>query len=330
MIKFHKRHSIFTNIKANHNNTRQLYKIISGLMGQDNTNPLLEAHSDQELAEDFAEFFLQKIENICDKFNNTTPYTTEPNDVPQLSKFSPIHESDLLKIIKAMPTKSCELDYMGTDKIKAVLHTCILSITKIVNLSLDKGAFSNEWKTAIEKPLIKVKKKETTHSNYRPVSNLSFISKVVERCTLQQLTKHCHNHTLLPHFQSAYRKHHGCETSLLKLTNDILRDMEKHQVTSMIILDLSVAFDTVDHELLLKVLNHKFGVTDTALEWYKNYLILKKFKVSINGTYSNKKTMNFSMPQGSVQGAFLFIAHASTIQEVVKEDLTLTGFADDH
>ena len=221
--------------------------------------------------------------------------------MPQLSKLSPINESDLLKIIKAMPTKSCELDYMGTGKIKAVLHTCILPITKIVNLSLDKGAFRNQWKTAIVKPLIKVKKKGTTHSNYRPVSNLSFISKVVERCTLQQLTQHCNNHTLLPHFQSAYHKHHGFETSLLKLTNDILWGMEKQQVTSMIILDLSAAFDTVDHKLLLKVLNHKFGVTDTTPEWYKKYLILRKFKVSINGTYSKEKTLNISMPQGSVQ-----------------------------
>ena len=188
-----------------------------------------------------------------------------------------------------MPTKSCKLDYMGTDKIKAVLLTCIPSITKIVNLSLNKGAFSNQWKKAIVKLLLKAKKKGTTHSNYRPVSNLPFISKVVERCTLQQFTPHCDNHTLLPHFQITYGKHHGCETSLLKLTNDILWGMEKQQVTSMIILDLSAAFDTVDHELLLKVLKHKFGVTDMDLEWYKNYLILRKFKVSINGTYSKEK-----------------------------------------
>ena len=79
-----------------------------------------------------------------------------------------------------MPSKSCELDYMGTDKIKEVLHTCLPSITKIVNLSLEKGTFSNQWKTAIEKPLIKAKKKGTAYTNYRPVSNLSFISKVVE------------------------------------------------------------------------------------------------------------------------------------------------------
>ena len=159
MIKFYKRHSIFTKLKDNHNNPRQLYKITSSLIGQDNTNPLPDAQSNQELAEQFAGFFLQKTETIWEKFNNITLHTTEPNDVPQLTKFSPISELDLCKIIKAMPSKSCELDYMGTDKIKEVLHTCIPSITKIVNLSLEEGAFSNQWKTATVKPLIKAKKK---------------------------------------------------------------------------------------------------------------------------------------------------------------------------
>ena len=106
--------------------------------------------------------------------------------------------------------------------------------------------------------------------------------------------------------------------------------MENQQATAMIILDLSATFNTVDHELLLQVLNHKFGVTGVALDWYKYYLIPRKFKVSINGTYSNEKTMNFSVPQGSVQGAFLFIAYATTIQDVVEKDLTLTGFAGHH
>ena len=163
MIKFCKRHSIFTKIKDNHNNPRHLYKIISSLIGQDNTNPLPDAQSDQELAEQFAEFFLQKIETIQEKFNNIALHMTEPNDIPQITKFSPISEPDLCKIIKAMPSKSCELDYMGTDKIKEVLHTCIPSISKIVNLSLEKGAFSNQWKTAIVKPLIKAKKGHGIH-----------------------------------------------------------------------------------------------------------------------------------------------------------------------
>ena len=78
------------------------------------------------------------------------------------------------------------------------------------------------------------------------------------------------------------------------------------------------------------MLNHKFGITGTARVWYKSYLIPRKFKVSLNGLYSKEKTMNFSIPQGSIQGAFIFIAYASTIQEVIKEDVTLNVFADDY
>ena len=121
----------------------------------------------------------------------------------------------------------------------------------------------------------------------------------MEKCTLQQFTQHCDDHVLLPEFQSANHKHHGCETSLLKITNDILLGMDNQQVNTMVILDLNAAFETVDHQLLLKALNHKFGITGTALEWYKNYLIAKTFKVSINGSYSEENTMNFSAPQES-------------------------------
>ena len=71
----------------------------------------------------------------------------------------------------------------------------------------------------------------------------------------------------------------------MKLTNDILWGMDNQQVTLIVILDLSTAFNTVDHQLLLRVLKHKFGITGTAMEWYKNYLIPRKFKVSINGSY---------------------------------------------
>ena len=84
MIKFYKRLSIFTKIKDNHNNPRQLYKIISSLIGQENTNPLPDAQSDQEVAEQFAEFFLQKIETIWEKINNIAPHMREPNDIHNL------------------------------------------------------------------------------------------------------------------------------------------------------------------------------------------------------------------------------------------------------
>ena len=129
--------------------------------------------------------------------------------------------------------------------------------------------FSEKCKSAIVKPLIKSLFKRTIQQNYRPVSNLTFISKVVEKITLNQFTQHCEDYHLLPDYQSAYRKFHSCETSLIKLVNDLLWAMEGQEVTAVTILDPSAAIDTADHDLLLEVLNKRFGIKDKGPKWYE-------------------------------------------------------------
>ena len=191
-----------------------------------------------------------------------------------------------------------------------------------------KGTLS-EWEEALVKPLIKKPTAGQEKSNYRPVSNLSFISKVAEKVTLTQFTKHCDENKLLPAYRSAYRKNHSCETSLLKLVDDLLWAMEEQLVTAVMILHLSAAFSTVDHDLLLEVLEKRFGVTDKAKQWYCNYIKQRKFSVIIDKNKSEPRQLKCSVPQGSIQGAFLFISYTSTLDEIVK-DLTLNGFADDH
>ena len=104
--------------------------------------------------------------------------------------------------------------------------------------------------------------------------------------------------------------------------------MEQQQITIVLIMDLSAAFDKVDHDLLLDVLQGKFGITNTALKWYKNYLKPRKFQVCINGSYSSEQIMEFSIPLGSTQGAYLFICYTSTLSGIVAESLTLNGFND--
>ena len=168
-------------------------------------------------------------------------------------------------------------------------------------------------------------------TNYRPVSNLQFVSKIVEKVTLDQFTQHCNSNSLLPTYQSAYRKYYSCETSLVKLVNNILWAMEKQLVTVVVILDLSAAFDTVDHDLLLEVLGKQYGIVGMAREWYTSYLKPSTFKVCIRGKTSQPRQLDYSVSLGSVQGAFLFIAYASTLNLVVQPSrLELNGFTDDH
>ena len=230
-----------------------------------------------------------------------------------------------------MSSKTCTLDIIPTARLKEVPGTILPSLAHIVNKSLEQGVFYSNWKEALVKPLVKKKSLGTTMTNYRPVSNLQFISKIVEKVTLDQFTLHCNKNSLLPNYQLTYRKYYSCETSLVKLINDILWAMEKQLVTVVVILDISAAFDTVNHDLLLEILEKQYGIVGTARQWYTSYLKPRMFKVGIRGTTSQPRQLDYSVPQGSIQGAFLFIAYASTLDLVVQPSgLELNRFMDDH
>ena len=177
--------------------------------------------------------------------------------MPKFASFHPLTEMEVHTVILNMKSKHCELDIIPTSTLKQILDACLPAITQIVNLSLIKGEFCEEWKTAVVKSLLKNCGLDLINKNYRPISNLPFISKFVEKCMLKQLLSHCENHDLLPDFPSAYHEHYSTETSLMKLSNDILWSMERQYVTAIAIPDISAAFHTVDHEILLQILETK-------------------------------------------------------------------------
>ena len=145
-------------------------------------------------------------------------------------------------------------------------------MTAIVNISVGDGVSAKSWKEAIVRPLLKKSGLELAAKNYRPVSNLPFLSKVVETCMLVHFNSHCEKNHLLPEYQSAHRKHYSCKTALVKMMDDILWAMENQPIMAVVAIDLSAAFDTVDHDILLSVLSRKFGIQDTALRWVDSYL----------------------------------------------------------
>ena len=159
-----------------------------------------------------------------------------------------------------MQSKSCELDCLPTHILKDYIDSFIPILTKIVNLSLDRGVFSEDWKTAILRPLLKKSGLDPIDSNYRPISNLSFISKLVEWALINQFNTHCDLNGITPIHQSAYKQLHSCKTAMIKIVNDTLWAMEQKNITILVIIDLNVALDTVDHKVLLEVLHKCFGV----------------------------------------------------------------------
>ena len=194
--------------------------------------------SNEELAEEFATHFQGKIDKIRDLLKDKPQYTPTTEEVPELRQFAPLTEKQVSDVITCLKSKSCELDTIPTSILKLMQPKVTPLITKIINQSLGDGCFCKEWKTAVVRPLIKKLGLALIFPNYRPVSNLTFISKVIEQCMLLQISQHCEDYKLQPDYQSAYREHYSCETAILKVSNDILWGMEGQSITSLVALDL--------------------------------------------------------------------------------------------
>lgn len=180
MIKYSKHQMICEKINESSNDAKKLYALVNHLSGCTQENPLPINKSDEILAEEFADFFINKIRTIREKFKGIDCYHHQPVDAPIFRKFRPMTESEICKIIMSMKSKSCELDPIPTTLMKRLLPKCICIITNIVNISLETGQFYSGWKVAVVQPLLKKPGLDLVHKNYRPVSNLSFLSKVIE------------------------------------------------------------------------------------------------------------------------------------------------------
>ena len=142
--------------------------------------------------------------------------------------------------------------------------------------------------------------------NYRPVSGLSFISKLVEHVVAKQLLEHIHVHNLDNLYQSAYKAGHSTETALLSIKNGVHLSLSQGEPTALVLLNLSVAFDTIDHSTLLSCLCIWFGVGGSVLKWFTSYLTDRYQSIKIGSTLSDVCKLLFGVPQGSLLGPLLF------------------------
>ena len=205
-------------------------------------------------------------------------------------------------------------------------------ITNLINLSLTtSGTFPCIWKRAIVKPLLKKSGLERIFKYYRLVSNLNFISKVLESAVLKQIQDHLYNQNLLPQYQSSYWVNFSTETLLMKLMDDILKGMESQEVTLLVALDLSAAFDMVNHNLLLVILKSHFGIGGIPLAWIRSYLNNRSFQVQVDSVVLDTIGVPYAVSQGSLLGPVLFICYITTVDDIIQGTSTsLLGYADDH
>jgi hypothetical protein len=165
------------------------------------------------------------------------------------------------------------LDPIPTSLLTTCLEEILPVITSMINSSLSLGYVPIEWKTALVHPRLKKSGYNSPLPNLRAVSNLQFVSKLTERTVYNQTQDHLLCSGLYPVLQSAYWAGHSTETALLKVHNDILINMNNQKVTLLILLDLSSAFDTMDHQVLLRHLQVTFGITGNALSCFRSLFI---------------------------------------------------------
>lgn len=312
---------------------KQLFSNLNTILGKTFTSPLPSTMTSSDLPWIFADYFSDKIKSIRANFpppsNSPSPHSPFTGNL--FNSFQPVTENDVTKIIWKMPPKSCDLDPLPTTLLLEHLDVLIPSITSIINASLLTGSVPSDLKIALVKPLLKKLSLDKEQlKNYRPVSNLPFLSKVLEKVVLSQLLSHLQSNNLSNPFQSAYRTGHSTETVLLRVVNDILTALDNDKLSVLLLLDLSAAFDTIDHDILLSRLHDVFGIRSTALLWFSSYLTDRKQYVKINGSSSPPAPLQFGVPQGSVLGPVLFVLYTTPLSQLISQhSVNHQLFADD-
>ena len=307
-------------------------------------SPLPPMKNSKALADEFNQFFKDKVQKIMDNLAPTEDnlidqqylkldYTTDK----RFREFIPVNSDKIAKIIRKAPPKSCELDPVPCKIPKQVCKDILPLIATIVNTLLTSGLFSGNLKNALLRPLLKKATLEVTVlKNFRPVSNLSYLSKLIERDVCKQLTDFAVQSGNLEDYQSPYRQGHSTETALLKVKDDIPAAIDNQEVMCLVLLDLKATFDTDLHWLLLKRLQYRFGFTDTNLKWIGSYLSRRMQQVVIDGTkgqpqgQSDPVNWTFGILQGSVLGPILFTLFMSPLGDLCqKHNVLVHLYTDD-
>ena len=309
-----KKYTIRKKISECSTDSRKLHKLINNLTKPQEEQQWPKHNNPEVLANEFATYFEDKILKIRKVLETTPPYWSEQSNAHVLSRLVPLAEKEVEKSINSLKTKSCKIDTIPTDILKQLAPVILPLITKIVNLSLMQGEFCRSWKTATVRPLLKKLGLALIHSNYRPVSNLTFISKIIERCMLLQTSDHCEKYNLQPDYQSAYIANYSMRLASYMQATIFYGQWRNRASLHFVAMDLSTAFNTVEHEILLTILSTKFGIEGRASKWFDTYLHPRSYKAVINGHYSSEVNLNISIPQGSCASANIYIIQERTIE----------------
>ena len=202
------------------------------------------------------------------------------------------------------------------------------SLCKPINFCIDKQTFPTKWKVGKVAPLYKEQGNRNDKSNYRPITVLPILSKLLEKHNCDHLCAFFEENVLLHRFQSGFRKFHSTETALIRLVDQLLLDLDRNRASGLVFIDYKKAFDLIDHGLLLEKLK-AYGVRDNELDLLGSYLSGRTQYVQINGCHSSPRTVSAGVLQGNILGPSLFLLFINDLPLVAQYYSTVDIYADD-
>ena len=327
-------------LEQHKNNIQGTWKILNGIIKKGNVKPSYPnfvkkdntiIESANEIANEFNNFFVNVGPNLAGRIEEQRdPEGLDERLIPMNPHsifIDAVNEQDILNIVhKFKNKKSTDNTNIDMKIIKEIINPIVTPLTHICNLSFQTGIFPNKMKTAKVIPIYKSGDKQLL-TNYRPISLLSQFSKIIEKLFVERLDKFIDKHHLLSKHQYGFRTNRSTTMAVVELVENISTSINKNEYMVGVFIDLQKAFDTIDHNILLKKL-YRYGIRGIALSWLKSYLAERSQYVHLNGVESDTLPVTFGVPQGSVLGPKLFILYINDICEAL-EDLHCVLFADD-
>ncbi|XP_064412565.1 uncharacterized protein LOC135355727 [Latimeria chalumnae] len=288
-------------IDSERNKPAALFRVVNNLLNPDCLRP----RENLSLScNTFLSFFSDKVDLIrsgiissCSRYRDDITYLDETTPLVLWSSFVPTSDAQIVRVVRGLNATTCDFDPCPSRLLKEGLEDWAPLFTGIVNASLREGILPVSLKRAQVRPLLKQASLDPSDlSNYRPISNLPFLSKVIEKVVAGSLREHLDNFGLYDSFQSGFRPGLSTETALVKVVNDLLISMDKGLLSFLVQLDLSSAFDTIDHGVLLDRLEHHLGISGTVLKWFQSFLNDRSQVVRIGDSVSVPAEISCGVP----------------------------------
>ena len=311
--------------------SKELHQIVNTLSNRHLPKILPTIYPSADLPSIFIKHLTNKVEklraNIASKHVSSTLVTGTA--AATFSSFEKVSQLTVKECILSSAPKSCELDPIPSKLLVECLDSILPSLSYLFNSSHASGIFPQCFKSTLVTPILK---KRCLHhndlNNYRHVSNLCFIAKILEKHVLSQVSSYLNSHNLCNTCQSAYRPGHSTETALMKV--DLFLSLNKGNISVLALLDFSSVFDTIDHTILIHRVHTDFRFTDTVHQWFSSYLTDRMHYVSLCNHCSAFSPVHSGVPQSSFLGPILFTMYIKPLSDIVdSHSIIHHSFADD-